>query len=290
MKELKLNNGEPYKLQYEWPDCKLQGNGVGFVFGGKEKPRETAFFEAFPRNPHTFIRGEGETMEEAETAAWQKHQKTLACAGHKYKRHCDNGSGTCRHCGLFQSDVLPCLHRCHTCDMVGVGHYWSDRQHYCREHVGDKLDDALAEGVWPVTKDGWHDHNLMLQMVLQSRYYRTEFLKHETLPAALDDQHQKKHIDDLFRIDGHFFNNFAIVAVKAATDRGLSIVDLIKLKQASVLDETFYPYFLSVFWALKDEMRGNPGEHLYQDERIRTFLVATHLAIKEKQALQKDRA
>jgi len=121
--------GEPYLCVREWPeDCFVQCGGNGIVVGhgsfeemllstdplkalGDEikKPTSyrTAFFEAFPRNPDTFIRGEGKTIEEAEEQTWLKFQKYLACKGHEFeKRGYRNGAGFCKHCGMFGSKVF----------------------------------------------------------------------------------------------------------------------------------------------------------------------------------------
>lgn len=61
----------PNKDTTEWPcafpwpeDCFCQAGHSGVVFT-KSGHYRTAFFEAFPKNPNTFIRGEGSTIEVA---------------------------------------------------------------------------------------------------------------------------------------------------------------------------------------------------------------------------------
>jgi len=122
--------GDPYLCKHDWAeDCFVQCGGDGIVFERKgalvniftsEKPLETyaeerslpstyttAFFEAFPNNPATFLRGEGKTIEEAEEQAWQKFQRYLACAGHEFeKRGYTNGAGFCKHCNMFACKVF----------------------------------------------------------------------------------------------------------------------------------------------------------------------------------------
>ena len=127
------NEKTGYECKFPWPEnCKVQAGGNGIVFRGKpgleermakdpgdvldqaigEKPLapqayRTAFFEAFPRNPNTFIRGEGPSVEEAEEKAWQQLQKYQACEGHEFeKRGYKNGAGLCVHCNMFQSGVF----------------------------------------------------------------------------------------------------------------------------------------------------------------------------------------
>lgn len=119
----------PWPCKKPWPgDCFVQCGGDGLVFpsGHMEKcftkgemiegladaladPKTytTAFFEAFPREPDTFIRGEGKTIEEAEAQAWEHLERIKACPGHEYeKRGYTNGAGLCRHCDLFKSKVF----------------------------------------------------------------------------------------------------------------------------------------------------------------------------------------
>lgn len=77
----------------------------------------TAFFEAFPRSPKSFLRGEGNTLAEAEDACWKDWQQILACPGHEFGRgHYRSGAGICKYCGVFNSSAFnstldPCV-RC----------------------------------------------------------------------------------------------------------------------------------------------------------------------------------
>lgn len=99
--------------QYDWPaGTFLQGGTRGVVFGGEGGPYRTAFVEAFPRQPPTFLRGEGPTVPEAETAAWQQWQHIAACPAHPEHgpfeaREYTNGCGFCAQCGAWVSGVLP---------------------------------------------------------------------------------------------------------------------------------------------------------------------------------------
>lgn len=149
MKKLaKQSFGDPYECKQAWPaDCYVQCGSSGIVFdsktGGIEKTIEdltdmfveptqenhdkvdkhlskayvTAFFEAFPSNPKTFIRGEGKTIEEAETKAWNQYQKYIACNEHEFERRgYTNGAGFCKNCGLFKSKAFPTVERCSVCN------------------------------------------------------------------------------------------------------------------------------------------------------------------------------
>lgn len=92
-----------------WPeDCYVQWGATGIVFTQQEKGSyKTAFFEAFPTDPKTFLRGEGASIEEAERKAFAQFEKHQACANHEFERKgYTNGAGFCKHCGLFASRMF----------------------------------------------------------------------------------------------------------------------------------------------------------------------------------------
>lgn len=97
-----------YDCQYEWTkDCFTQCGDSGIVFSKEGNPYKTAFFEAFPQSPKTFIRGEGNTIEDAEKDAWQQYAKHIKCDNHEFQRRgYRNGAGFCKHCGLFKSNAF----------------------------------------------------------------------------------------------------------------------------------------------------------------------------------------
>jgi len=87
-----------------WPDdCTVQwGNGI--------VPRNP-FFEAFPADGG-FIRGDADTIEAAERAAFAKFEREQACVKHFWSRwHPRRGTylntgAHCRRCGCFKSGVF----------------------------------------------------------------------------------------------------------------------------------------------------------------------------------------
>lgn len=98
-----LHSNPAYTPTCAWPDdCTVQW-GHGLI-------PAVPFFEAFPRG--TFIRGEGETIAEAEQKAFAKYQRDLAC-DHVWGRQrpggalYTNGAGWCRKCGGFRSRMFP---------------------------------------------------------------------------------------------------------------------------------------------------------------------------------------
>jgi hypothetical protein len=123
-----------YDCKYEWPDCYLQGGNKGIVLS-KNGTYQTAFFEAFPKEPKTFIRGEGKTIEEAEKDAWEKYQKIINCTNHEFERRgYTNGVGFCKYCDLQKSDAFEPEQYCEIC---GTPTNWAvskANKWYCQEH------------------------------------------------------------------------------------------------------------------------------------------------------------
>lgn len=178
-KQARQSFGKPWDCLKPWPaDCFVQCGGDGIVLpagglkaaltesaaglkvigemAGKVPMREgayrTAFFEAFPKNPSTFIRGEGATIEEAEASAWRQFEKFRACAKHQFHRKgYRNGAGFCRKCGMFKSKVFRVLDRCkYNCGRPGYDHDKNGKW-YCRKHnhknpnrMFDRIDGKLV--------------------------------------------------------------------------------------------------------------------------------------------------
>lgn len=125
-----------YECKKEWDeDCFVQCGDSGVVIS-KDGNYKTAFFEAFPKNPKTFIRGEGETIEEAEEKAWEQLQRYKSCTNHEFERRgYTNGAGFCKHCGLFVSN---CFKPSSSCKICGKPTYWisnKNKEWYCKEHA-----------------------------------------------------------------------------------------------------------------------------------------------------------
>lgn len=155
------NSRGDYTPIHPWPDdCYVQWGDSGIVFvktdmvsgieslagalaGDKEcfepaveaieNSYTTAFFEVFPKNPDTFIRGEGKTVAEAETKAFEMFQRIVNCPGHEFERRgYTNGAGFCKHCGMFKGKAFEpttlCC-RCGTPTNYGVdttGGFWCE--------------------------------------------------------------------------------------------------------------------------------------------------------------------
>ena len=104
-----------YEARHPWPEATyIQGGERGVVISEDGNHYGTAFVEAFPE--HTFLRGEGKTLEEAEDHAWKQYERYRDCDGNlKFgewhgpyeRRQYSNGAGFCTRCGIWMNRVLP---------------------------------------------------------------------------------------------------------------------------------------------------------------------------------------
>lgn len=132
---------------HPWPEGTfVQGGAQGVVFRSVERGGNyrTAFVEVVP-DGGGFIRGEGATIPEAETAAWEKFQRRIACPGHEFEpRGYKNGAGFCKHCNAFSGKVFTPEDLGLSCKVCGVPTYWSrvGDDFFCPTHATDP--DTLA--------------------------------------------------------------------------------------------------------------------------------------------------
>lgn len=139
-RSLGLMNTSDYTCKYDWPtECFVQCGGKGVVMGNQHrKGYVTAFFEAFPFN--NFIRGEGETIDLAEDAAWKKYQVMANCTEHSFKKsESRQRDAVCECCGLSIRDYYPPEKECSCCGKsnVSLSIY---NQYFCLEHFIEKAE------------------------------------------------------------------------------------------------------------------------------------------------------
>lgn len=94
-------------MAFDWPaDCKVQGGSRGVVLTDNGD-YVTAFVEAFPRDPNTFLRGEGDTIADAEAHCWLQYEVMRSCDHGTYeRREYRNGAGYCTKCGTWFPGVF----------------------------------------------------------------------------------------------------------------------------------------------------------------------------------------
>lgn len=147
MKLARHSCDDPFPCQHNWPeDCFVQ-------CGGSEKYARPNgmrfFFEAFPRNPNTFIRADSAiSIADAENKAFAKHQNHLSCKlDHANpvnfeRRNYKNGLGFCINCGMSVSEIFQPLEKCCQCEkntyytQDNTGKWWCEK---CWENVPDSL-------------------------------------------------------------------------------------------------------------------------------------------------------
>lgn len=130
--------GGKYSCSQEWnEDTYLQCGSSGLVIG--LNPYKTAFFEAFPKKPATFIRGEGKTIEDAEISAWNKYQKILNCSDHSFIRFKTTDTAKCVLCDLNLTNYYPPLTSCAICSKQNVKNVINSKN-YCTEHYLEQIE------------------------------------------------------------------------------------------------------------------------------------------------------
>jgi len=150
-----------------WPgDCPIQWGNNGVVFRKDGEAYRTAFFEAFPRNPGTFIRGEGKTVAEAEGKAWARYEKIRACTEHAFERRdYRNGAGICAKCGMFKSGAFEPLEVCCRCGKPTYFTYDTKNRWWCEACAPDMPEGDVPEHFRWLRKDAGAMKNLTAEQI-----------------------------------------------------------------------------------------------------------------------------
>lgn len=210
--QAKKGFGGTYECQQNWPeDTYVQCGDSGLVYGGA-RSYITAFFEAFPKDPKTFIRGEGESLEAAELAAFNKLLKYKACDGHVYAKMDNSEHGDCTKCGLFTSHCFPPAHQCHVCQKQNINYTIDYVDYYCREHFLEQLPNIQAnysiDDIPPY--GGMTDTYENQKYTLREMLFTQCALKYNLINLELPEYAEKNRMDkveDTF--DRHCYNLFA---------------------------------------------------------------------------------
>lgn len=148
LRSLSFSDPRYYVTQFNWADIGIQGGERGVVIGSRGA-RRTAFFEAFPTigSVGTFIRGEGDSIKDAEADAWAKYTKQTACEDHEWSRvfkgnERTDGYAICTKCGLKGKALEP-LTKCHICDSPTTKEF--NDKHICLEHHNELTFEQLYD-------------------------------------------------------------------------------------------------------------------------------------------------
>ena len=156
--KIKISFGIEYECKYDW-DCFCQGGSDGIVLpkgslnkifdsnsgslsalveGVKNKESyTTAYFEAFPKKPSCFLRGEGKNIEDAEEKCWQKYQKLINCDHEMERRDRTDGYGYCKKCSYAHMVFEP-LTKCCKCGIPTAYRTDYKGRYYCKKHNNTK--------------------------------------------------------------------------------------------------------------------------------------------------------
>lgn len=207
--------GGEYDCQQSWPeDTFVQCGDSGLVLGDSEDTSYlTAFFEAFPKDPKTFIRGEGKDLAEAELSAFNKFLKIKACDEHDYTRHGNSEHANCTKCGLFTSHYFEPTHTCSVCNKENVNYYTPNDDfkvtYFCREHFLEKAMSFVSN----YDIDNIPEYTGMSSLYENNKYsvrdmYFTQFSLKYKLVDENDDEYKTNNIlDDKQQKFDHFCRN-----------------------------------------------------------------------------------
>lgn len=158
-----------YEARHPWPAETTVSAGTGVVFIRNAKPGEarsygTLFMEVYPPGA-SFIRGEGETPQACEDAAWAKYQLALQCSDQSgthdsEPRDYRNGAGFCTKCNTFRSKIFTGEQLGQFCKIFGVGttYDWHTnestgaQEFLCEEHYADNKPTESTDSNHPLVQ------------------------------------------------------------------------------------------------------------------------------------------
>lgn len=247
-----------YSVKYDWPEeAYLQGNDYGVVLSNE--PYETAFFEAFPKNPKTFIRGEGKTLEEAETQAWNFYQKIINCKEHNFIRRKESNHGTCKNCNLFMSEIFKTCKTCTNCNKEAYFFYQEQNTlkevYYCLFHFLEKLEIDYNETFKnkKIIDFIFEEKSILnwLQHGLSQYIFIKNILKHEKYSQMTEQEIYLFEENQEFLI---FLHNLIIENIKNLKDiYKFSIISLSHLKNYIRLNNDYMDTIIRLFLDKNEE-------------------------------------
>jgi hypothetical protein len=241
-----------YFVKHEWPDdAYLQGNDYGIVLS--KNSYETAFFEVFPKNPKTFIRGEGKTLEEAETQAWKFYQKIINCSKHDFVRRDESNHGICKNCNLFMTEIFETCKKCPNCNKEAYFFYQNpetkDEKYYCLEHFFEKLEihykdtfknKKIINFIFEEKAAfNWLIHGLSQYILIKNKLKHDKYLKMTEHEIYLREEN-----NDFIT----FFHNLIVINIKSLKDiYKFSIMSSSRLKDYIKLNDDYMNTIVKLF-------------------------------------------
>lgn len=267
--------GEDYECKMNWPqDIFVQCGGKGIVISRqKDMPSyKTAFFEAFPNNPSTFIRGEGASIEEAEESAFKKYEKIMNCQGHEYKRRGNSEHATCMHCHLFTSFCLPPETSCEICKKENINHGFNN-MFLCEKHFLEKVEveyDNLKNSNLNNPKSKDEDDYLddmekrAFEMTIENGIFIKLMKKNNLINKNIYEYQEKNRLDKEQTEFEKFCHNKVIEIFKeinknlSESDKyKLTIIKMSKILDKLFMDEDLYESLIKDFYNIEKMVSGN---------------------------------
>lgn len=251
MKTARRSIGEPYQCSKAWPaDCFVQCGDHGIV-GTSKGVYQTAFFEAFPKQPSTFIRGEGKAVSEAEENAWLHYQRILACPDHEYKRHGANSEhGTCVHCNLFSSHVFPPVYACKHCgeNEVALEH---NSHHFCLKHYCDEMNYYTLSDIKP---ESLFDEAAFLLIKIQQAAQFKILIEEGLFDKEAIEYQEINHWEKELRDFGTHYGRNKILEIANSMGKSITLFRLMAIKKEMNADEEIHKHVFKEFLSLKEKI------------------------------------
>lgn len=292
MKQARKSIGDPYDCTKEWSeDCFVQcgggKQGLGLVIDTKNKRvYRTAFFEAFPKEPKTFIRGEGETIEDAENNAWNKYQAILNCEQHDFERF-QSTHGKCKHCALVLTNYFPPENECKVCGMKHVGYTLDNEESYCQKHFIEFVKNPQNDLDEICNKYNYDDDD----KDFYSRFYKQKVRIIEILEEyGLNDKdipdYQKalkiedEYENDFMRFQSHMCNNVLALSNKNNNSQ-FSLINVMMVGRRIDNDIDLVSDLFKVFLMSKDKLPKN--DFVKENVAAKILIIAYHVKEEEEE-------
>lgn len=303
MKIAKCSNGQTYECKQLWPeDTPVQCGARGIVLK-KSGGYRTAFFEAFPKEYDIlkekektienfkiyketfFLRGQGETIEEAELDAFNKFLKIKQCSyeGHDFDRY-NISDGKCKKCNFIKSYLFSPENICKCCNKKGVFSSLEE-EYYCFEHYILTLQSISNEELYNIIKNNEKEKSMLgslmsigqteeEEILEQVNYYRNKYVEYKVLSEnniLLFGEEEINIYPKINKITGDFIYFY------------ISILDYVIKEYYKNKDEITLINYIEI----KDEIEKIIDEHMEIYEFVFT-LYLSHKKIINKKINQKE--
>lgn len=260
-----INNIE-HPCVHDWPE-------TCYVQCGKKNSTEF-FFEAFPKDPNTFIRTVAQTVEEAESKAWRFYQNTLDCKEHTFERYRANTDhAECSQCKLFLSHYFPPLKSCVVCQKPHATLEF-EKKTYCIEHYIETCQ-KLKKLTYEKTLELSYMDQLLITYCLSKLYNIEIYKSRKMFDKNIEEYKQVNQLIDYSEKFNIFIHNTFIEVYKQnfseKSEVQLTFSFMSYLKDVLAFDQKNYKRFFNYFIdnAKKEDM--NNSVYIYIVERYNEY-------------------